>query len=109
MTATNIANAVSALADRQFSKRLDCDVVLVNIMCSVSELVFDRNLKLPLPLGEKAALLLLMERRSRSTHSSPGFRRLCSKVRRHMFATVQSSIAAQAETRKYVKYPTPSD
>lgn len=100
MTVKDIEKAVLSLLERQYAKRLDCDVVLVNIMRSVTELVFDQNHPWYLPIDAKVTLLLLLEERA-----APGLRTVRSKVRRQMFATVQNSFAVQAETRRYVTHP----
>ncbi|KAG8964933.1 hypothetical protein FRC00_000239 [Tulasnella sp. 408] len=94
MTVKDIEKAVSALSEHQYAERLDCDVVLVNIMRSVAELVFDRDHPLHLAIDEKVTLLLLMERRA-----APSLRTVRSKVRRQMFAIARNSFATQAETR----------
>ncbi|KIO23845.1 hypothetical protein M407DRAFT_26769 [Tulasnella calospora MUT 4182] len=50
MTVLDIEKAANALADRQYNERLDCDVVLVNIMRKVAQLVFDRSHTLDIPI-----------------------------------------------------------
>ncbi|KAG8964934.1 hypothetical protein FRC00_000240, partial [Tulasnella sp. 408] len=63
-TVKDIVNAVSALSEHRYAKRLDCDAVLVNIMHSVAKLVFDPNPPVQLPIDQKVILLLLLERRA---------------------------------------------
>ncbi|KAG8965324.1 hypothetical protein FRC00_005352 [Tulasnella sp. 408] len=63
MTVKDIEKAVFALSEHRYAKRLNCDVVLVNIMHCVAELVFGQNHPLHLTIAEKVTLLLLMERR----------------------------------------------